>query len=112
MKLTPEQFALSYDGMLASPRGFAAGERRLIAKILDKLEAVAAPVEIQTPAGAVITFRVAADVEVPLEEVERKLVVSALDATQWTALAVRPADQLIAYWRDGLPAAPTTEHQP
>ena len=109
MKLSPEQFALTYDGILSSPKGFAAGERRLMAKILNKLEAVAAPVEIQTPAGPVIAFRVAADVEVPIEEVERKLVVSALDATQWTALAVRPADQLIAYWRDGLPAAPATD---
>src|SRR3990167_2414988 len=109
MKLSPEQFALTYDGILFSPKGFAAGERRLLVKILDKLEALAAPVEIQTPAGAVITFRVAADVEVPIEEVERKLVVSALDATQWTALAVRPADQLIAYWRDGLQIGRATD---
>ena len=109
MKLTPEQFALSYDGLLASPKGFAAGERRLFAKILDKLEALAAPVEIQPPAGPVITFRVAANVEVALEGVERKLVVSALDATQWTALAVRPAERLVTYWRDGLPAAPATD---
>jgi len=101
MKLSPEQFALTYDGILSSPKGFAAGERRVIGKILDKLEAVAAPVEIrQTPAGAIITFRVTADVEVPIEEVERKLIVSALDATEWTALAVRRADQLVSYWRE------------
>ena len=104
MKLNPEQFALTYDGILSSPKGFAAGERRVIGKILDKLEAVAAPTEIrQSPAGAVITFRVAAEVDVAIEEVERKLIVTALDATEWTAIAVRRADQLVAYWRDGVP---------
>jgi len=104
MKLNPEQFALTYDGLLSSPKGFAAGERRVIGKILDKLEAVAAPTEIrQSPAGAVISFRVAAEVDVAIEEVERKLIVTALDATEWTAIAVRRVDQLVAYWRDGVP---------
>ncbi len=102
-----DHFEIVYDGLLQTPRGFAAPtETRVVSSILDKLEEIAKPEEISGPGGRSLkTFRLneldaLTGASVLLENAEYSLLTEALKEVKWLAGAAKKATAAMD-WLEG-----------
>ena len=88
-----------YDGLIASQRGFADTELRIIGNVLDKVESFGTP----QGEGDRAFYALSTEGVLALEDAEHKLLLEAFNKVSWTARGARDA----ANTKEWLETAPT-----
>lgn len=101
-----DYFEIIYDGLLQTPRGFAApSETRIIGAVQDKLEAIANAIDVGEGGRSLATYRLN-EVEalsngmIYFEDAEYNLILAALKEVKWLTAAARKATAAMDWFEE------------